>query len=195
MAEGENMDASVDERGKAGTQAGALSDSRTGGRIRVGARPRKRRSLADLRRGEEGQSLVEFALVFTFVLMPLFFGFMAFAWYLLYYQAVTQAVGSAGQQLAVSRGNTADPCATALSAFEAASPLYINPAKASVQVLFEAKGASSYKSLGTNTCAASDLGTGGGGSVQVIATYTIPCVIKIQNFCTGITAGVSEYVY
>jgi len=192
------MDTSVDVPRKALAHSGAMNNAQASEGIRAGARSRKRRSFADLRRGEEGQSLVEFALVFTFVLMPLFFGFMAFAWYLLYYEAVTQAVGSAGQQLAVSRGNTADPCATALSAFEAASPLYINPAEASVQVLFEAKGASSYTSLGTNTCAgteSSDLGTGGGGSVQVIATYTIPCVIKIQNFCTGITAGVSEYVY
>jgi Flp pilus assembly protein TadG len=199
MAGGVNMDALVDVRGKAAAQTGGLSHSWASGSIRIGVRSRKRRSLADLRCGEEGQSLVEFALVFAFVLMPLFFGFIAFAFYLSYFESITQAVSAAGQQLSISRAaEITDPCATALTAFEGASPMHINPANASVQVLFEAKGGSSYTSVGTNTCAGTagtELGGNtGGGSVEVIATYTYPC-FYLKMACNPIKVGVTEYVY
>jgi Flp pilus assembly protein TadG len=166
--------------------------------IPVEARPARARRRACLRRDEEGQSLVEFALVLP-VLMLVVFGMFAFGFYIAYFQAVTQAVGIAGQKVANSRNDVTDPCATAVTALEQASPLYINPAKLSVQVWFEEPGSSTYNELGTNTCSGTQstvLGTQGGGSVEVIAIYTYPCVIPYQKgICNPITAGVIEYVY
>jgi hypothetical protein len=192
------MDTSVDVPGKSLAHSGAMNNAQASEGIRVNARSARNRVRSALRCGEEGQSLVEFALVLP-MLMFVVMGMFAFAFYIAYYQALTQAVGSAGQQVAASRGVITDPCATALTALEGASPLYINPAKASVQVLFEAKGGSSYTSLGTNTCSGTEssvLGTSSGGSIEVIVTYTYPCVIPYQKMiCHPIIAGVTEYVY
>ena len=192
------MDTSVDVPGKALAHMGAMNNAQASEGIRVNARSVRNRVRAGLRRSEEGQSLVEFALVLP-MLMFIVMGLFAFGFYISYYQAITQAVGSAGQQVAASRGVITDPCATALTALEGASPLYINPAKASVQVLFEAKGDSSYTSLGTNTCSGTEssvLGVSSGGSIEVIVTYTYPCVIPYQKMiCHPIIAGVTEYVY
>jgi Flp pilus assembly protein TadG len=129
------------------------------------------------------------------VLLMLVMGLFWLGLWIAYYQALTQAVGAGGQVLAHDRGNSTNPCADALAAMQAASPLYLNPANITVTVSLNGT------SLGgsNNSCpgnALSDLGTAGGGTVQVRATYTYTCKIPWSTtVCSSLYAQVTEYVY
>jgi Flp pilus assembly protein TadG len=84
---------------------------------------RKRESwMRRVRGNARGQALVEFALVISFLLVPMVVGMGALTGYLRTYIALTDAVSVAAQSLAVSRGETLDPCALVVSAVEGAAP-------------------------------------------------------------------------
>ena len=73
-------------------------------------------------RCEEGQALVEAALVIP-ILLTVGTGILIFGIYMMQILSLTEGVGSAGRVLAVSSGVTLDPCATASAAFKNAAPL------------------------------------------------------------------------
>lgn len=60
-------------------------------------------------RRQKGSSLIEFALVMTFMLVPTTVGLAEFATYLSNYLALTDAVATGARKLAISRG-TNNPC-------------------------------------------------------------------------------------
>src|SRR5580700_9028722 len=81
-------------------------------------------SRAELRtrpRGRRGQSLIEFSLI-----MPVLFlamtGLLSFGMTMHDYLSLTNGVNYGAQVLSMSRGQTADPCATAVSAVQSAAP-------------------------------------------------------------------------
>lgn len=74
---------------------------------------------------EKGSSLIEFALVMTFLLVPTVVGLAEFATYLNNYLAMTDAVATGARTLAINRGITLNPCslvgAAVTSAYQAAA--------------------------------------------------------------------------
>jgi Flp pilus assembly protein TadG len=84
---------------------------------RVKALPRAGRRFS----GEEGQSLIEFAFVLP-MLMTLVFGVITFGIAINNYLMLTNATNSGAQVLAISRGQTSDPCATTVAVVYAAAP-------------------------------------------------------------------------
>lgn len=125
------------------------------------------RSLADriraLSAGSDGSALVEFALVVP-LMMALMMGLLTCGIALGNYVALTNAVDTGARLLAVSRGETTDPCATAVSAVYAAAPQL---AQSKLTFTFVLNG-NSYSGT-TCTAGAANLVTA--GSAQVTATY------------------------
>jgi len=74
------------------------------------------------RRGDEdGTALIEFALTAP-VLLLLVTAIVSFGIALNNYLQLTNATNASAQALSISRGQTSDPCATTVSAFESAAP-------------------------------------------------------------------------
>jgi Flp pilus assembly protein TadG len=194
MSEGKTMKVQKDEHGQTGVLPRGLNRAAGASRTSVKAQSIDGWLRASFRCGDEGQSLLEMAFVLP-VLLMLVMGLFWLGLWIAYYQALTQAVGAGGQVLAHDRGNSTNPCADALAAMQAASPLYLNPANITVTVSLNGT------SLGgsNNSCpgnALSDLGTAGGGTVQVRATYTYTCKIPWSTtVCSSLYAQVTEYVY
>ncbi|MGP8173229.1 MAG: TadE/TadG family type IV pilus assembly protein [Terracidiphilus sp.] len=159
-----------------------------------------------LHSGKEGSAIVEFALMMP-VLLILIVGLFGFGLYISYAQDLTQAVGNAGETLAHERGASTplNPCADALTAIQAASPLYMSPTKITLVVKFTPYGGTTPVVLGGNSCSGSDDNTelGGktpGGTVFVSAQYSYPCLyfswLNLANMvCQPLYAQVTEYVY
>src|SRR5277367_498494 len=72
-------------------------------------------------RSQEGQSLLEFALTLP-ILLTLVTAICIFGIALNNYIEMSAAVGTGAQYLAMSRGNTTDPCTAAAGAFVNAAP-------------------------------------------------------------------------
>ena len=157
-------------------------------------RMRTSRMCAILRRGEDGQSLIEFALCLP-PLMILMTGIFAFGIAIGNYVMLTNATSSAAMDLAISRGNTLDPCALASAAVKAAAP---SLSASSFTYAYSLNG-TPYS--GT-TCSSTSTTTGAPGNLvqgqSASITVTYPCVLKVygaNNFssCT-LTAKASELV-
>lgn len=71
---------------------------------------------------ERGTSVVELAVILP-VLLAIVMGIFTFGVALNNSLMLTQAVGNGAQLLAISRGQTTDPCATAVAAVSSAAPL------------------------------------------------------------------------
>lgn len=121
------------------------------------------------RKGQAGSSLVEFAYVAPFLIM-LFLALVVFTVALSHYLTLTNATTVGAQRLAASRGQTTDPCATTVSAVEAAAP---NLTASSFTFYFAYNGGSLTKetSCGTQTLVE-------GQSAEVEVTY--PCNLTIM---------------
>ena len=155
----------------------------------AGSLPLARRVRAFLRRGEEGQALVEIALTLP-ALLAIITAIFAFAIAFSNQLTLTNAVGAAGQYLQTIRGNATDPCTQALTALTQAAP-NLNPAK--IAMTLSLNGAAQN----CQTAAATKNAKGfQGDTITVTATY--PYVLPIMNF-TGVgwnlTATVTEYSY
>jgi Flp pilus assembly protein TadG len=142
---------------------------------------------------EEGSALVEMALVSS-LLLTMVTGILIFGIFEMQVMAISEGVSSAGRTLAVSAGNTLDPCATAASAFQGAAPL-LSAANLSYTITLNptpSKGSSTQTIKTGATCAATSLTTPpasllvSGGSVQMTATYN-KCSLQIfgKNFMPG----------
>ncbi len=154
----------------------------------------KKRRNNPLCQSEEGGSLVEFALVLP-LLMLVLTGIITFGITLCNYIVLTEAVGVAARQLAISRGQTTDPCATTSAVVYAAAPTMT---KASFTFSFTLNGTAysgaSCSSASTSTGAAGNLVQG--APAQVVVTY--PCSLKVwgtnyASSCT-LTAQTTELV-
>jgi Flp pilus assembly protein TadG len=144
----------------------------------VKALSRAERLLARLRAGgEEGSSLIEFAVCLP-VLMLILTGTFAFGIAFNNYLMLTNATTIGAQQLSISRGQTTDPCATASNAIIAASPLLKSTSFIYAFVLNGvAYNGASCSSASTTTGAAANLLQG----VPVKVTVTYPCNLAVYG--------------
>jgi Flp pilus assembly protein TadG len=144
-------------------------------------------------RGERGQSILEFALCLPLLLL-IVTGIMTFGIALNNYLQLTGSVNIGARLLAVSRGQTTDPCALTVTAISQASLL----TSASLSYSFVLNGTTYTGS----TCSSSSTTTGAAGnliqgaSAKVKATY--PCNLSVfgVNYapsCT-MTAQTTEIV-
>jgi len=136
---------------------------RTYGRVRAG--------------DEDGQALVEFALTLP-MLLTVVTAIFIFAIALSHYMMLLNAVTIGAQSLAISRGNTTDPCSLVATTVEAAAPsLTPGSLTFSLNLNGTAESGTTCSSASTSTGAAGDLVAG--GSAQVTVTY--PCSLVIYN--------------
>jgi Flp pilus assembly protein TadG len=143
---------------------------------------------------QQGQSLIESALIFP-ILLLIVTGVTAFGLAFNNYIALTNAVGVGARQLAISRGQTLDPCSTASTAIAAAAPL-LNSSSLTYSYSFNGNSQSgtSCSSTSTSTGAAGELVQGKGATV----TVTYPCTLVVYKLnivpgCT-LTAQITELV-
>jgi hypothetical protein len=99
---------------------------------------------------------------------------------------ITNAVNIGAQQLAFSRGQTTDPCATAYSAVTGAAPSLTS----GISLTYVIDGTS----YSTNTCVAGASKMVQGASVEVSATY--PCALGVygQSFSCKLGAQTTELI-
>jgi Flp pilus assembly protein TadG len=153
--------------------------------------------------GEQGGSLVEFALVLPLLLL-IITGFTTFGIALNNYLELTEATGIGAQQLAILRGNTLDPCSVAAGAVEEAAP-YLTPANLTFTFVLDGTTFGPYAGNTTwssSTCASASNTTGAAGdlvqgqSADMIVTY--PCNLAVYgiNYAPSckLTAQVTEIV-
>jgi len=162
--------------------------------VRTGTRSLDK--LARLRTsGGGGQALLEFALCPPMLLL-IVTGIMTFGIALNSYIELTGAVSIGARLLAVSRGQTTDPCATTATAVYNAAP-FLTPTS-NMKFTFVLNGTkysgASCSSTSTTTGAAGNLVQG--QPAQVTATY--PCNVSVYGFnfaptCT-MTAQTTELV-
>jgi Flp pilus assembly protein TadG len=153
----------------------------------VSARCRSTRADA---RNERGQALLEFAYLLP-ILLVLLLGIVSFVMTLNNYLEMTNGTTGGAQALAVSRGQTLDPCMTATGPFFATTPnLTAANAKFTITISPAPGGSGTTYTLATNqanpSCPAtstsnppaSDLTQGATATVKV----TYPCNLKVFTF-------------
>jgi Flp pilus assembly protein TadG len=127
---------------------------------------------------KRGQSLIEFTLVMPILLLTMT-GMLSFGFALHNYLVLTNGVTAGAQLLAISRGQTTDPCATASGAVKSAA---LGLTTANLSFTFVING-TSYT---TTSCTAAAANMVQGASAAVAATY--PCTLAVlgMNFsaCT-----------
>jgi Flp pilus assembly protein TadG len=139
-------------------------------------------------RDEEGQALVEFALCLP-LLMLIVTGIITFGIALHNYLEMTNAVSIGARLLAVSRGQTTDPCADTATAVYRAAP-FLTPARLGFTFVLNG---TSYTGA---TCSSPSTSQGAAGNLvqgaaaQVTATY--PCNLSVfgVNYSPGCTLTV-----
>ena len=154
----------------------------------------KNRMRALLRRGEDGSSLIEFALCLP-PLILLMTGIFAFGIAIGNYVMLTNATSSAAMDLAISRGNTLDPCALASAAVKAAVPTLTASSFTFSYVL-------NGVSYSGTSCSSSSTTTGAAGNLvqgqSATVTVSYPCTLQVygaNNFSScHLTAKASELV-
>jgi Flp pilus assembly protein TadG len=138
--------------------------------VRVGTRSLGKRVRARLRTSKEGgQAAVEFALVLP-ILLLIVTAVFAFGIALHDYLELTDAVSIGARLLAINRGQTADPCATAAAAIEKAAP-FLNSANMTFTI-----------TLNGNTNSGASCTSGAAEMVQnTAATVTVsyPCNLSV----------------
>jgi Flp pilus assembly protein TadG len=133
-----------------------------------------------------GQAAVEFTLAIPILLLVMT-GALSFGLALHNFLLLTNSVNIGAQYLAVSRGQTTDPCATAYSSISTAAPSLA----ANITLSFVIDGVS-YPS--TNTCSAGAANMVQGASAQITASY--PCSLAIVDMAhtCNLKTQVTEYI-
>ena len=152
------------------------------------------RAVAKWRADEYGGSLIEFALVLPVMLMAMM-GIAAFGMTLNNYVSLTNATSVAARQVALSRGETTDPCNLAYTSVYGAAPLLTRSNLTETLVL------NGTKYTGTSCASASTTSGAAGNMVQgatAILTITYPCSLVVygKNYapnCT-LTAQTAELI-
>lgn len=141
--------------------------------------------------GEEGNTLVEFAIVLP-VLMLIISGIFAFGLAISNQLTLTQALGTGAQYLQQIRTSTTDPCSDTFTAIKNAAP-YLN--SSSIVVTVTMNGVTPTQT--GNTCAGAQSNLTPGVPVKVSATY--PCTLSVysMSFASScqLSAQVTEYEY
>ena len=134
-------------------------------------------------RSEEGQSLLEFALCAP-ILLIVVTGISTFGFTLNNYLVMTNAVGGSVQNLAMSRGNTLDPCHDTASAFVNASPT-LNSSKLKFTYVLNGTTYGQYTGLSASTCSSSSTTSGAAGNLKegqpVQLTVSYPCSLSVYG--------------
>jgi Flp pilus assembly protein TadG len=155
----------------------------------VARRSTRGRSWAALIHSDEGNPLVEMALVVP-PLMAVMTGLITFAMAFSNQVTLTQAVGTAGQYLSQIRTSTTDPCADTYSALTKAAP-NLNPASITMTITMNG---TAYTE---NTCSGLQTQLIQGSPVVVYAKYA--CNLEIykinQTSVCQFGAKVTEYEY
>jgi Flp pilus assembly protein TadG len=138
-------------------------------------------------KGEQGSALIEFALVVP-LFMVLVFGLCSFGFMFTHYLELTEAVNIGGEQLAIARGNTLDPCALAFTAVTNVSP-YLNSSNMSFTLTLNGTGYGPYTGGASKvTCSSTSTTSGApanliqGDPVTLMVTY--PCTVISLQFGT-----------
>jgi Flp pilus assembly protein TadG len=119
--------------------------------------------------GRRGQSLIEFTIVMPLLLLVAT-GLVSFGLALHNYLVLTNAVNTGAQLLSISRGQTADPCATAYTAIGNAAPGLTS----GLSLTFVING-TTYAS--TTSCTGGAANMVQGTTAQITATY--PCILSV----------------
>lgn len=171
------------------TQVGSVSSAATSEKLKIKARTVGGRLLVRLVRDEEGQGLIELALSITVIMMMLT-GIFSFGVAYSNQQALSQAVGLAGQTISQSGGIAGiDPCAVTFNTLSKSAP-QLDPAQ--IKMTLTLNGVS--QGVGVNSCTGVTLLSSSNTTVK--ATY--PCHIGVLGFsafdCT-LTGSVTEWQY
>ena len=141
-----------------------------------------------LKSEEEGAALVEFGVVFP-LMMIFIMAIFSFGIALNNYIQLTDAVGIAGRALAISQGQTTDPCNTVATALYAAAP-----------GLTQSKLSFSYTINGVaysgTTCTSAVSNLKVGVNATITATYPLNISIWGSNPASGrqLSASITELV-
>lgn len=138
--------------------------------------------------------MVEFALVLPVFLLVVT-GIFAFGITYNNWLVLTDATSVGGRTVAISRGNTLDPCSTAATAIQGAAPgLNLKNITYAFVIGGTNYSGSSCSSSSTTTGAAGNLIQG--GSIQLTVTYPCSLVVYGKNLVPGCTlqAVVKELV-
>jgi Flp pilus assembly protein TadG len=126
---------------------------------------------------QDGQAMVEMALVLP-VLLLVVTGILTFGLAFNNYILLTEATSVGARTLAISRGETTDPCATAASAVYAAAPLLV-PANLSFTVVLNG---ATYKGASCNSGSST---TGAAGNLKqgayAVLTVNYPCSLGVYG--------------
>jgi Flp pilus assembly protein TadG len=168
---------------------GAVTSTEPG----VERRSAGRQFLLLLRLGEQGQSLVEFALIVP-ILLLLTTGIFVFGLAMNNYMQLTNAVSTGARTVAINAGITTDPCATAATAIETAAPgLSASGLTFSISFI----GTSATVNATGATCTADAASLTSGSTVTVTATYPLNLSVygKVFNASHAVlTASSTELV-
>jgi Flp pilus assembly protein TadG len=143
------------------------------------------------RSGEEGNSLVEFALMLP-VMLTIMTGIFSIGMAYSNQLTLTQAVGAGAQYLQQIRTSTSDPCADTFTAItNAASTLQ----SGNISVTVTMNGVTPTQT--GNSCSGAQTNLLQGANVTVYATY--PCSVTVYKFSFSssclLSAEVTEYEY
>jgi Flp pilus assembly protein TadG len=143
---------------------------------------------------QDGQAMVEIALVLP-VLLLVITGILTFGLAFNNYLLLTEATSVGARTLAISRGETTNPCATAASAVYAAAPMLV---PADLTFTFVLNG-TTYKGA---SCSSGSSTTGAAGNLKqgsyARVTVNYPCSLAVYgaDYAPGcsLQAQISELV-
>lgn len=137
--------------------------------------------------GDAGQALVEFALCLPFLLL-LVFGIFTFGIAFENYMVLQNATNIGARQLAISRGQSTDPCSTAATAISNAA---VNLNSSNLNFAFVLNGAN----YSGNSCSAGAANMAQGATAKVTVTY--PCTLVSYKWSFGactLTTATAELI-
>ncbi len=160
--------------------------------VRAGIRsPGKRVHVRSGASSEGGQASVEFALLLVFILLPFFVGMITVGVVVNRYLELTDAVSIGARELAISRGQTTDPCNMAATTIERTTPFLIS---SDLTFTFVINGTSypGTSCSSSNTTAVTNMVPG--ATFTVTATYPVAFSVWGTKYDTGqnMTAQTTE---
>lgn len=159
------------------------------------------RQVRHLRREERGSQLVELAIAVP-LLLALLTGMASFGIVFLDYFTLTNGADAGARTLALYRGSSTsasnpwDPCAAAVTGLYNAAPRLSQSSLSITVVITPYQGtATTYPPGQSASCASQSLGSQGGGTVQVSASYPVQTPIYgWKTTSISLTASTTERI-